>query len=236
MRLITTYFIALALTLPTAGALAQATNKVTVTAGMLSASSVYNGYTPFTAFDGDMSQNSGWTAMGGVRQAWLAVDFGALKHIAYVQVFPDRYIAGNTAYSYLDRFQVEVLTNGAWHAVTPLISTLQEQWYVAEVNLPVTQLRFWCESDGNGPQVKEIEIYEIVTPLRLTITVTPTHAVVVSWPLAGSEGWVLEATNSLSNVVAPWPVIPPPYQTNGMNLQLIEPAPVADKFYRLHKL
>ncbi|MDH7502325.1 MAG: hypothetical protein QHJ82_06365 [Verrucomicrobiota bacterium] len=44
---------ALALTLPLAGALAQTTNKVAVTAGMLSASSVYNGYTPITAFDGD---------------------------------------------------------------------------------------------------------------------------------------------------------------------------------------
>ncbi|MGC8991430.1 MAG: discoidin domain-containing protein, partial [Verrucomicrobiia bacterium] len=187
---------ALALTLPLAGALAQTTNKVAVTTGMLSASSVYNGYTPITAFDGDMSQNSGWCPVGGVREAWLAVDFGMPRQIAYVQVFPDRYIAGNTAYSYLDRFRVEVWSNATWQAVAPLISTLQEQWYVAEINLPVTKLRFWCESDGNGPQVKEIEIYEVVMPPRLSIA-RSNDVLTVSWPLAGAEGWVLEATNAL---------------------------------------
>ncbi|MCX7722340.1 MAG: right-handed parallel beta-helix repeat-containing protein [Verrucomicrobiae bacterium] len=59
--------------------------------------------------------------------------------------------------------------------------------------------------------------------------------VIVSWPLAGAEGWVLQATNALPRVSAAWPVIPPPYQTNGTNLQYIEPAPVGNKFYRLHK-
>ncbi|MCU0784112.1 MAG: hypothetical protein MUF81_08730 [Verrucomicrobia bacterium] len=59
-------------------------------------------------------------------------------------------------------------------------------------------------------------------------------AVIVSWPLP-AEGWVLEATNALPQVAAPWPQIPPPYQTNGANLQFTEPAPVGSKFYRLHK-
>jgi len=69
----------------------------------------------------------------------------------------------------------------------------------------------------------------------LTVFRTATNTVVVSWPLAGAEGWVLEATNALPSLAGPWPVIPPPYQTNGLNLQFIEPAPAGNKFYRLHK-
>lgn len=69
----------------------------------------------------------------------------------------------------------------------------------------------------------------------LTVFRTATNTVVVSWPLAGADGWVLEATNVLPSVAAPWPVISPPYQTNGPNLQFTEPAPVGNKFYRLHK-
>lgn len=69
----------------------------------------------------------------------------------------------------------------------------------------------------------------------LTVFLTTTNTVVVSWPLAGAEGWSLQATNALSSVAAPWPVIPPPYQTNGPNLQVLEPATVGNKFYRLHK-
>lgn len=64
---------------------------------------------------------------------------------------------------------------------------------------------------------------------------TPPNTVVVSRPLAGAEGWVLEATNVLLSEAAPWPVIPTPYQTNGPNLQFLEPTPVGTKFYRLHK-
>ncbi len=69
----------------------------------------------------------------------------------------------------------------------------------------------------------------------LTVFRTATNTVVVSWPLAGSAGWVLQATNALPNVAAPWPVIPPPYQTNGTNLQYIETIPTGNKFYRLYK-
>ncbi len=60
------------------------------------------------------------------------------------------------------------------------------------------------------------------------------NAVIVSWPLPAT-GWVLESTNSLPQVSAAWPQITPPYQTNGANLQFTEPAPVGNKFYRLHK-
>lgn len=58
--------------------------------------------------------------------------------------------------------------------------------------------------------------------------------ITVSWPLP-ANGWVLEATNALPVVAAPWPQIAPPYQTNGANLQFTEPSPAGNKFYRLHK-
>ena len=59
-------------------------------------------------------------------------------------------------------------------------------------------------------------------------------AVVVSWPLP-AEGWVLEWTNALPRVSSPWPQLPPPYQTNGANLQFTETLPTGNKIYRLHK-
>ncbi|MGC8991596.1 MAG: hypothetical protein ACP5MD_15885 [Verrucomicrobiia bacterium] len=59
-------------------------------------------------------------------------------------------------------------------------------------------------------------------------------SVVLSWPWP-SPGWVLEATNSLPSVSIDWPEVPPPYETNGPNLQYIEPAPAGTRFYRLHK-
>lgn len=69
---------------------------------------------------------------------------------------------------------------------------------------------------------------------RLSVKRTTTNTVVVSW-LGPAEGWVLEATHALSTVGAPWPQIPPPYQTNGPNLQFIESSPAGQKFFRLHK-
>jgi len=69
----------------------------------------------------------------------------------------------------------------------------------------------------------------------LTVSFTATNTVLVSWPLAGADGWLLEATNALPAVSMPWPTIPPPYQTNGTNLQVVEPLPAGNMFYRLHK-
>jgi hypothetical protein len=68
----------------------------------------------------------------------------------------------------------------------------------------------------------------------LTVWRTATNTVVVSWP-GPTQGWVLEATNALPSVATPWPQIPPPYQTNGPNLEFIEQAPLGHRFYRLHK-
>ena len=90
----------------------------------------------------------------------------------------------------------------------------------------------------NGPYSLECgfwTLYAVQMPGAPTLTVTRTNnTVVVSWPLPAS-GYVLEWTNALPQVAAPWPQIPPPYQTNGGNLQFIEPSPTGNKFYRLHK-
>jgi hypothetical protein len=78
-------------------------------------------------------------------------------------------------------------------------------------------------------------IAAVQTPGAPYLTVTRSNnAVIVSWALP-AEGWVLEATNAIQHVSAPWPQIPAPYQTNGPSLQFTEPSPVGNKFYRLHK-
>jgi hypothetical protein len=79
-------------------------------------------------------------------------------------------------------------------------------------------------------------LFAIQTPGApwLTITRTTTNTVVVSWPLPDT-GWKLHATTNLVPGGSLWTEIPPPYQTNGANLQCAEPAPSGSKFYRLHK-
>lgn len=72
-----------------------------------------------------------------------------------------------------------------------------------------------------------------VQPPTLTIN-RHNGDVIISWS-ASAAGWVLEATNALPAVVAPWPQIPPPYQTNGPDLRFVEPTPAGNKCYRLHK-
>lgn len=69
----------------------------------------------------------------------------------------------------------------------------------------------------------------------LTATLNPERSTItVSWPLP-ANGWVLEYTYALPQVVAPWTQLPPPYQTNDANLQFTEPSPAGNKFYRLKK-
>jgi hypothetical protein len=78
-------------------------------------------------------------------------------------------------------------------------------------------------------------IAAVQTPGAPLLTIVRSNiTVIVSWPLPAT-GWVLEATNALPQVAAPWPLISPPYQTNGTNLQFSEPTPLGNKFYRLHK-
>jgi hypothetical protein len=68
----------------------------------------------------------------------------------------------------------------------------------------------------------------------LTVFRTSTNTVVVSWPLP-ADGWVLGATNALPALPGPWPQLAPPYQTNGANLEFIEPTAAGNRFYRLHR-
>jgi hypothetical protein len=68
----------------------------------------------------------------------------------------------------------------------------------------------------------------------LTLTRTKTNTVVVSWP--GPEaGWKLHWTATLSATPLSWTEIAPPYATSAMNLYFVEPAPVGNRFYRLHQ-
>ena len=68
----------------------------------------------------------------------------------------------------------------------------------------------------------------------LTVTRTATNTVAVSWPLPDG-GWKLQATTQLVAGGSVWIEIPPPYSTNATSLFCVEPAPVGNKFYRLHK-
>lgn len=66
------------------------------------------------------------------------------------------------------------------------------------------------------------------------LTITRSNIwVVVSWPLP-APGWLLHATTNVV-VGSVWTEIPPPYQTNGANLQVVQPLPDGNKFYRLHR-
>jgi hypothetical protein len=68
----------------------------------------------------------------------------------------------------------------------------------------------------------------------LSVLRSATNTVLVFWP--GPEaGWKLQATTSLSATPVVWTEIAPPYQTSGTNLYYVEPVPVGNRFYRLHK-
>ncbi len=133
--------------------------KLAITADMLAASSIYNGYTPIKAFDGDFGQNSGWCSSGGQKTGWLSVDLKAMKFVDHVRLQPDRYMATDPSNGYLSAFRVEVWENESWQAVGDMIPTPREEWYTVRLGRNLRKLRFWCESTGNGPQIKEMEIY-----------------------------------------------------------------------------
>ena len=68
----------------------------------------------------------------------------------------------------------------------------------------------------------------------LTVARTATNTVVVSWPLPDA-GWKLHWTASLATTPTVWTEIPPPYAANATSLCFVEPAPVGNRYYRLHK-
>lgn len=68
----------------------------------------------------------------------------------------------------------------------------------------------------------------------LSVTRAATNTVMVSWPLPDT-GWKLHATTNLSTAPVSWTELSPPYATNTTHVLFIEPSPVGNKFYRLHK-
>jgi hypothetical protein len=68
----------------------------------------------------------------------------------------------------------------------------------------------------------------------LSIARTATNTVVVWWSLPDT-GWKLQAATSLVAPGSIWMEIPPPYTTNTTSLYRVEPMPLGNKFYRLHK-
>ena len=76
---------------------------------------------------------------------------------------------------------------------------------------------------------------QTATPAGPYLTITRSNnVVVVTWPLPAT-GWLLHARTNLVAGGSLWTEIPPPYQTNGPNLQFAEPMPRGNKFYRLHQ-
>jgi len=81
-------------------------------------------------------------------------------------------------------------------------------------------------------------LYAVQTPGAplLSISRTITNTIVVSWP-APAEGWMLERTNVLPSLSAPWSVVHQPYQTNAGTISVTFPnnQPTGNQFFRLHK-
>lgn len=67
-------------------------------------------------------------------------------------------------------------------------------------------------------------------------TTRTNELIIVSWP-APAVGWLLERTNGLNGVTAPWPQVAPPYQTNGstISVTITNTPAVGNQFFRLHK-
>jgi hypothetical protein len=76
----------------------------------------------------------------------------------------------------------------------------------------------------------------IQTPGGPLLSVTRTNGgVMVSWPKP-ADGWVLEQTNRITGLPGAWPQVPANlYLTNSTDIYILEPAPVGNKFFRLHQ-
>ncbi len=94
-----------------------------------------------------------------------------------------------------------------------------------------------CFGDEGGTDAGAVYLFSLVeqTPERasLTIHLTPTNTVAVSWPLL-STGWTLqENTNGVASVN--WSNVPGPIQDNGTAKTLIVNPATESRFYRLFK-
>ncbi|MGA2174089.1 MAG: discoidin domain-containing protein [Verrucomicrobiota bacterium] len=208
---------------------------VAVDASMVSASSWYDGYTPITSFEGDQGENTGWCAAGGQQEAWLEVDFGTNLFLTRFRLVPDRYIATDPSYSYLDSFILDISQGGAWVAASDQISTPEEVWYEVTLNTNTTGLRILAYSSGNGPQIKEVEIYQWVGQPQLQIQSLPASAqVALSWPVIPVP-YQLESCTNLGGVDQWQSVVQPVAQSGGWNF-VTNSALGAASFFRLRQL
>lgn len=124
----------------------------------------------------------------------------------------------------VDTWQLQACTDlGVADWVNVAIPPVQVGGHWQVVVYPIPGIRYYRLVQVTGP----------ASP-SLSIVLTDTNSVVISWPLPAT-GWVLEATTNLETTGSIWTDIPSPYQTNGPNLQFIEPAPSGNRFYRLHK-
>jgi Tol biopolymer transport system component len=90
------------------------------------------------------------------------------------------------------------------------------------------------DNDANGRG--DIFIWALATPSPSLTIARTNNQVQISWP-ASAGGWMLERTNALRTVSAPWPKVPPPYQTNGgvISVTITNTPAVGNQFFRLHK-
>ncbi len=126
--------------------------------------------------------------------------------------------------------QFTILSNDDTDAITGTFSGL------AEGALVSAGPRQFCISYAGNSGNDVVLTATNTAALRPTLTVwhPGTNTVVVSWP-SSDIAWLLHATTNLAGAPISWMELPPPYQTNGANLQFIEPSPGGNKFYRLHK-
>jgi hypothetical protein len=68
----------------------------------------------------------------------------------------------------------------------------------------------------------------------LSVRLTMTNTVVISWPQSDT-GWRLQATTNLLTKPINWTEIAAPYHTNAADLYLVEPWRPGQRYYRLHK-
>ena len=75
----------------------------------------------------------------------------------------------------------------------------------------------------------------IQTPGAPTLRIYNANGLItVAWARP-AEGWLLQITNALPSVAAPWPQVPQPYLTNDADIYIITTAPPARAFFRLFK-
>jgi hypothetical protein len=80
-------------------------------------------------------------------------------------------------------------------------------------------------------------LYAVQTPGAPLLTITTAGNLITVWWPRTAESWRLERTNTVAGASAPWPPVPPPYQTNAdtVSVTFTNGLPVGNQFYRLHK-